>query len=454
MKEGAQVLSYPYLSFVIGFVLLFHSRGAGALGDLPSPQTVRANAVEVVVKTVEPAAARGRLVSLSLSQGLVLMSDGQDHRIPTSDLVRISVVLPGAGGGLSARAVASAYAPEHTGGQAASGTRTTTGAPLPADDDTILTLIGDDLLRGRLGDGGNDNLILETADLGRMSIPLEAVRTLDTSRSRLPTFQDAVRWLDQIPVATDDRILLTNGDVVRGYVTMINGRHVTIDNGAMEVQVPLRLVVAARFASSGKAAPNPPYAVAILADGARITLTDVDWSGGVVRATWRHGAEVQIRADKVARMDIVGGRWEWLAAHRTISRENTPMLGLHWEPAINRNVLGGPIMVTGETFENGIGVHSRSSLTYDLKGAYKEFVTSFGIDDNSGQLADVTVLILVDGRRRFAETNVRRGKLFGPVRIDLVGAKRIELIVDFGENGGLQDRFNWVEPALILTRLQ
>ncbi len=90
-----------------------------------------------------------------------------------------------------------------------------------------------------------------------------------------------------------------------------------------------------------------------------------------------------------------------------------------------------------------------SSLTYDLKGLYREFVTSFGIDDDSGPMADVAVAILVDGKRRFSRTNVRRGELFGPVRLDVTRANRIELIVDFGENGDLQDRFDWIEAALI-----
>ena len=64
-------------------------------------------------------------------------------------------------------------------------------------------------------------------------------------------------------------------------------------------------------------------------------------------------------------------------------------------------------------------------------------------------MADVTVVILVDGRRCLEETNIRWGKLLGPIRLNIAGAKRIELVVDFGENGGLQDRFDWVEPALI-----
>jgi len=33
--------------------------------------------------------------------------------------------------------------------------------------------------------------------------------------------------------------------------------------------------------------------------------------------------------------------------------------------------------------------------------------------------------------------------------LDVRCANRIELVVDFGENGDMQDRFDWVEAALI-----
>ena len=57
--------------------------------------------------------------------------------------------------------------------------------------------------------------------------------------------------------------------------------------------------------------------------------------------------------------------------------------------------------------------------------------------------------ILVDGKRGFEKTGITRGTLHGPIRLDVTKANRIELIVDFGKNGDLQDRFNWIEPALI-----
>jgi hypothetical protein len=55
----------------------------------------------------------------------------------------------------------------------------------------------------------------------------------------------------------------------------------------------------------------------------------------------------------------------------------------------------------------------------------------------------------VDGQQRFERSDVVRGKLHGPVRIDVSGAKQVTLEVDFGRNGDIQDRFDWIEPGLV-----
>lgn len=111
--------------------------------------------------------------------------------------------------------------------------------------------------------------------------------------------------------------------------------------------------------------------------------------------------------------------------------------------------MGGILRVGGREFERGIGVHSEASLLYDLQGAYGRFVTSFGLDDDTGSYADVDVEIRVDGQLRFRETSVRPGTLHGPIRIDTANADRVQLSVLFGSNADIQDRFDWIEPALI-----
>ena len=400
----------------------------------------RISGVEVILKTVEPGVLRGRLLALTTVDGATLLADSDapaPRRIPRSDLVRLIFV------GVSAEAKPTADM-----GNAES--------MALQGDDVRLSLARGDLLVGRIVGGRADALLLKTEAFGPVPVPLEAISGVDTSRAALPTFADTVAWLDRSSGAEggaaragDDRVLLTNADVVRGFITRIDPDGMTIDNGEGDVRLPHRLVVAVRFASLGAPEENGPRAVVSCPGSGRLTLTELEWAGWSVKGRWLGHATVEMDARNIARVDFEDGRWEWLSQQDPASAEQVPMLSVAWEPRIDRNVLGGPISVAGERFERGIGVHARSRLVFNLDGQYARFVTLFGLDDNSGPLADVDVAIRVDGHPRYQETGVRRGRLFGPVRLDIGGAHLLELLVDFGENGDLQDRFNWVEPALV-----
>jgi hypothetical protein len=374
---------------------------------------------EVSVKTIDDDALRGALQSFSLVDGLVLGADDGDARhIPATEVVRIN-------------------------------TPWTRSPPSPTDWE--MRLSDGEVLFGRLVGSAPETITLETLDLGRVSVSLDDVTRLISPVANTPAQQSANDWFLSTDNAREDAVLLTNGDTARGFVVTAGADGVTLDSGGNELQVPTRLIVALRLATAATHTDEADDLEATITfkNSGRLIARGLRWSG--LTGTFQFPNEVTLRfeAERVVRVDVRGGRWEWLPAMQPISEQHTPMLSLPWERSMNRNVLGGPISVGSETFEHGVGVHSRSSLTYDLKGAYREFATYYGMDDESGPLADVTVMIRVDGKPRFEQTGVTRGKLYGPVRLDVAKANRIELVVDFGQNGDIQDRFNWVEPALV-----
>lgn len=370
----------------------------------------------VVVKTVDDTALGAELLSISLSEGAILRAEDGLRRVPIGDIVRITSTVP----------------------------------PSPHNpNDSKLTLAGGDVLYGRFRDGGEDTVAIETNDLGRLLIPLDVVAAVDHAKASSKAYTDMVQWADRDMPDDQDQLLLTNGDVMRGFITRIDAEGFDVEMPAGLTKVPHRLVLAARFPSPIVTSPQQLHAIVTLRGSGRLTVSELDWSNDSVTVRLIHGPRVRIEPNRIVRIDVVGGRWEWLSLHRPISFQHTPLISLDWAYAVDRNVLGGPITVAGETFEHGVGVHSRSRLTYDLKGRYREFVTHFGIDDDSGPYADVSVHILVDGQRRFKQEHVRPGKLHGPIRLDVADVGRIELVVDFGDNGDLQDRLDWVDAALI-----
>jgi len=129
--------------------------------------------------------------------------------------------------------------------------------------------------------------------------------------------------------------------------------------------------------------------------------------------------------------------------------DSSSMFKLDWTPIMDANVRGGRLQVASKSYDRGIGVHSRSLLSYGLDGGYRELVVAFGMDDDSGPLANVNVSIAVDDIEKLKKEGVVAGKLHGPVRIDLRKAEHLRLVVDFGENEDIQDRFDWIEAGLI-----
>lgn len=429
----------------------------------------------VDVRTVEAPLVTGRLVSFSLRDGAIVLADhpapgltgiGADHaekqivKIPTVDIIRVSST--------ARESWSEVVGVKH---------RSTQADAVAGGDPWTITLTWGDELRGRVLGARGETVVIETADLGEVPIPLEAIARFVSARVGESTHRESLHWLDRAsadrPVSRsagstnalerwgdksvrtasetdDDRVLLTNGDVLRGFIRAIDADGISMESGTGSTTAPFRLVVAARMAHAVPLPTPRPYLRLTLRDGAKLTATGLDIGPiGPIEARLRGGAAVQIDADRVVAVEVIGGRWEWLTDHRPISYEQASMLGPGWEYIPGRSVLNAPILVAGESYERGIGVHSRSNLVFELGGEYREFVTSFGMDDDSGPLADVTVVILVDGQRRFEKAHVRRGTLFGPIRVDVSHAGRIELIVEYGDNGDMQDRLDWVEPGLI-----
>ncbi len=385
---------------------------------LAGEESSSAPATSVVVKTVEEQVLSGELASFTLSGGAVLVVNGATRQIATPELVRIST-------------------PQ----------RTWARGPREA----MFTLTDGGAVLGHVVGGDEEFVHVETRDLGKIELPLETLSAILMPIAYQEAYRETAAWLEQTRHGNSDQdcVLLTNGDVVSGFVAAVMSEGIRFEGAMGNMVLSHRVVVAVRLANAETPPVSGARVVVSLRSSGRFTATTCRWADGIVRVRMAQGAEVRIEAERIVSLDFLGGRWEWLSDHQPISFEHTPMLALEMNMAVDRNVLGDPIMVAKERFHHGIGVHGRTRITYDLKGAYRELVTAFGIDDHSGPFADVDVSILVDGQRRFAQFGVRRGRLHGPVRVDVSRANRVELVTDYGENGDMQDRFDWVEAALI-----
>jgi len=378
----------------------------------------------VCVKTIHVDALSGTLESFDLENGLVLNGQGQPPtKIPPSDVVRIATLVH----------------------------RT---PPDPAALCWVLT--NGDILHASFLSGTERTVTLRREDLGPIELPVTRLSEIVAGGHRASHPDDEVRSVTSRPVA-DDEIVLANGDQLTGLIERIDSNGLTIDIGRARATIRLDVVRWVRLARSSPATTqaegaHPLRALLTLRDGSTLTASLLQWRGGELGVQPEWGPQTtpkRLRADRVVRMEILGGRWQWLDARPPRVAEHTPLLDVRWPHRVGRNVLGRPLRVGARLYDRGIGVHSASRLIYSLNETDERFVTSYGMDDDSGPLAHVEVKVLLDGKPVHHAPDVRADGQIRHLSVEIRGARQLELRVDFGKNGDVQDRFDWIEPAIL-----
>lgn len=300
----------------------------------------------------------------------------------------------------------------------------------------------------------NDKLTWKNTSVGELLIPLSQIAALGRS-ARTVDFPPGNR--------SEDVVTLANGDIVRGIVASMSADSIgvkTADAADAPANVQLDSIVSVTFASTGISAgvstqkSAPSYRIR-LDDGSSIVGTSLALAGA--KLTISIGGVVrEIGLDNVSGIEQVNGPVSWLTSIRPREDVQTPFVGIAavdggsmWRTRIDTDVAGQPFVVGGRSFQRGIGVHSYSRLVFPLDGSYKAFRTRYGMNDSLVR-ADVTVRILVGGKTVHEAKNVKAGVLSPVVVVDLpADAKELALEVDYGEGIDVEDRLNWLEPALL-----
>lgn len=313
----------------------------------------------------------------------------------------------------------------------------------------VASLVGGDRLTGEpvgmqgpadTSAGPGEQVVWNSPSLGQLSLPLERLASITRAGA---TPQRAA------PAPTEDTVLLANGDRVGGVLSAVEKGGLTIQAANGPVTVPVDAVMAVELAAvaSPDAGGRSGFRVR-LGDGSSVTVDQVAISGPQARLTLPGGKEQDVPIDQLVGVEQVNGPVQWLSSLEPAVNEQVPFLGPSWPARMDRSVTGEPIRFEDRTFARGIGVHSLSRLSYELDGGHAAFRTQYAID-GPWPYADVTVRIMLDDQTVHEKTGFRAGELHPVVLVPLKDAKRITLEVDYGEAYDVQDRFNWIEPALL-----
>jgi hypothetical protein len=321
---------------------------------------------------------------------------------------------------------------------------TTAGSGTPGK--FILYVAGGDQFRGEPKSIENETLVWNSPAVGPVTVPLKQVVAIGKS-NQPPPASDARR--------TEDVVTLANGDSVRGILSALAGGTLKVQSQGGEVPVPLENVASVLLATTGGSGETPiagsrAFRVR-LADDSLVTGSALATSAGGKLALTLAAGKREVPLASVTSIEQINGPVNWLSSRRPVENVQTPLLDTARPARMDRTVAGKPIRFADRTYARGIGVTPYSRITWDLPaagGSYKAFRTQYAID-GLAPYADVTVRVKIDGKTVHERTGFTAGELSPVVLVPLNNAKQLTLEVDFGGNYNVQDRLNWIAPALI-----
>ncbi len=153
---------------------------------------------------------------------------------------------------------------------------------------------------------------------------------------------------------------------------------------------------------------------------------------------------------------------EYLSSVKTINARSVPLTELKPETVtqvpffsqaypyqLNKSFTGQPLKIGAKVFQQGLCVHSKTELVYVLGKNFEKFHTALGLQAGTGQLGNVAVKIVADGKTLYEKQEFTSETRQEPLSLDVTGCQTLTLTIDFGKDQDVGDRFVWGDPKLI-----
>ncbi len=309
-----------------------------------------------------------------------------------------------------------------------------------------LILLNGDRMAGRPMSVKDELLTWHSPLLGQMTVPLKRIRALVRGGTVLDD-------LDKPP--SEDVIRLGNGDTTKGIVTDLSETKIAIQTTS-PIEIPLETVRWVQFALAAKPTPLSERVFRVrLSDDSLISATSIVVHDERINLVLPDAPSREIPLAAAVGIEQLNGPVSWLSSREPLQVVQIPFFGgVPWPTRMDATVGGKPIQFNDRVYRRGIGVHAYSRIEYALDGTYEAFRTQYAVaQEEKRQFANVAVRIKIDGKTVHERASVGPDQLSGVVVLDLPrDAKRLVLEVDYGQANDTQDRFNWIEPALLRKR--
>jgi hypothetical protein len=252
-----------------------------------------------------------------------------------------------------------------------------------------------------------------------------------------------------------DTLLLVNGDRLAGDLASFDQTALKLSQAGKVVQIELPRVRGIAFSSdlTSLPAPHKPRIEVTLSDGSQLTGWNASReAGGALRLSSLFASTLELPLSAVAAIRFLDGRATYLSDLQPTESRLAPYFGASTAAAPERgqSAAGGPLLVRGVQYRNGLGTRSSSRVVYELGGQVRSFQATAAIDDYAQGKGNVRFAVELDGVRVWTSdlvTGRSRPLAVGP--IDVSGKQQLALLVEYGELADVEDWADWCDAILI-----
>lgn len=340
--------------------------------------------------------------------------------------------------------------------------------PLFFGEETTLALRGGDILKGILTRGGSLDIgiklkEIKVKDLDEVSVSLDYIRglfflgPLKSPGQRREFFEESLRNTPK-----KDLLLLKKGGQIPCVIQSIAPHSISYEvSGLGNRQMEVKKILALRVAPLGGkfSYPSTPY-VRIHLDGGEILSGEIEkYEAEKIHLKTFFDKTLIIPDSRIFEIYFFNGNFQYLSDLKASKTEVTPgiatLSGLSFPPQRDRNVLSKALRLGGIYYSKGLGLHSKTKLTYSLEGKYTSLNGKFGFDDSVTQnespyTPKIIFRIYGDGKKLYDSGIFTPEKKALPIKVPLKGVKILQVEVDFGEpHDDVLGRVNFVDPYLV-----
>ena len=325
------------------------------------------------------------------------------------------------------------------------------GAPVVPPALPAAHLVGDELVRGALvgGDRNGDRLDVLSPVLG--TVPIQVDRLALWAGPDVPPLLPL-----ELPEGVDEALFVrakVGFDVIAGTLHQFGAAGVRFQpEGGEPRWFGANDFVALRLRPE-PAPSTAPVAWLTTRTGDRVRVDRWRCDGEAFVVVVHGGTELRLRSVDLASLTCLGGGAVFASDLEPSEVQQTGVDGdvvYGWQR--DRNVLGAPLQVAGRSHGKGLGVHSRSRLSFRVPTGAARFWTRVGLDDSVQALPllpDVAVRIELDGKVVFRRDGLGAGQIVDPGPLPVVAGSTVVLEVDFGRGRDLGDRVDWLSPVFL-----